>query len=223
MSLETQYSSDELRQLRDAARNLLGWEIAFHDLHIGGETAPGITERVVDSRKKMRIAVSEITFYPTQSAAWQRKIEKDRETGQTTARHPMEVYADTNNANPLVSVVLQRGARAKTDPLAVIKRVIAAIGKAPAEEMTWKKLLSHPSLGMGKGELGAFMDAMNFAAVLDETSQVQMRRIPGIAAFESQDDEPGETAHEDQEAALVLTGDAKIALARALNSLQRDL
>lgn len=222
MPVKKEYSATELDQLSRSANSLLGWQVIFHDLHIPEDADAGIPARVLDTRGKVAIAISQIEFYPTQSKNWREKVEMNRLTGKQAARQPMQVYSDFSNANPLMSVVLQRGPRAKSDPLAVIKRVIAAFGKGDVDEITWKKLLTHKKLGLKPGQLNAAMNAMNFAPVLDTSSPVQLRRIQGIMGFEGEEQEPNDGAHNDLQSKMELTDDAKERLGGFLEQILRQ-
>lgn len=212
MSVKTEYSKDELSRLTKSAKNLLGWQVIFHDLHIPADTQASIPQKILNTRGKVAVVISQIEFYPTQSTNWQNKVETNRLTGERTDRKPMQIYSDFSNANPLVSTVLQRGPRAKSDPLAVIKRVIAAFGKGDADEITWKKLLTDRRLGLQSNQLNALMNAMNFAQVLNTHSPVQLRKIQGIAGLPVDEQEPDTSAHGDLESKMELTEEAKQSL-----------
>lgn len=222
MPVEKEYSSVELGQLKQAANSLLGWQIVFHDLHIPEDVTNGIPAKVLDTRGKVAIAISQIEFYPTQSMNWQEKVETNRLTGKRVPREPMQIYSDFSNANPLVSTVLQRAPRAKSDPLAVIKRVIAAFGKGDVDEITWKKLLTNKKLGVLPAQLKSLMDAMNFAPVLEDSSPVQLNRIQGIVGFQGDESEPQDGAHSDLQSKMELTDVAKKSLAVLLEQILRQ-
>ena len=222
MSVKTEYSKDELSQLTQSAKNLLGWQIVFHDLHIPGDAKAGIPSGVLDTRGKVAIAISQIELYPTQSPNWQDKVEVNRLTGQKVSRQPMQIYSDFSNANPLVSAVLQRGPRAKSDPLAVIKRVIAAFGKGDVNEVTWNKLLTDKKLGLQPSQLKSLMDSMNFAPLFDAASPVQLRRIEGVAAFDGESREVPDSAHKDLQSKMHLTDAAKDGVSNLLLSILKQ-
>lgn len=218
MSLSGEYTKDQLQTLESSARDLLGSEIIFSNLRVPGVSA-NIRERTLNTRGQLAIAISAIELYPTQNTVWQQKVERGAAGRGGRAAH--QIYADFSSGNPLVSVVLPRGPKAMTDPLAVIKRVIAATGKTSAGEFSWKTLLTDSSLGIPQEQLRALMDAMNFTSVSSPHSPVHITKNVGVS-FESEPRSPGDGAHADLQSKLVLTSDAKIALAAVLKQRLRD-
>ncbi len=211
------YTEQELGKLYRSAKGLLGREIQFNGLQIEANVAKEIDGCVLDSRNKVAIAISAIDFYPTQSANWQQKIDKG-----DGKRRPLQIYSDMSNANPLVSVTLQKTAAAKTTPLAVIKRVIAATGtgKGDVKEVTWKELLTNPALGLLPEQMKQVMDAMNYADIMKEDSGVRIQKIDGTTFASEQLDTP-EGAHEDLDAKIALTRDGKSEIKEALLELMK--
>lgn len=214
-----EYTNDEIDLLRRSATNFLGWEVALQNLEIEGNPGKNLEKMILDTKKKAVIAVSEVEFYPTQDEKWQRKIDTVP-VGQK--RRPMQIYSGMAMGHPLVSVLLQRKPTATTDPLAVIKRVIAATPDGKVDEFSWKKLLTHEALGVPDGQMAQFAQAVNFSETIKQNAPFHLRKFGPRMKFQTEEFEPNDDAHEDNKGTIALTKAAKDEVRQLLLKLMQE-
>lgn len=224
------YTAEELLDLKASAASLLGKRIVLKDFDVEGNPGAGIAKKRLSTRAKVAIAITHVDFYPTQSKDWQDLLDANRPVDAPPippgkrARNAGDIFSKMGmNGNPLVGVVLPASAHAKTDPLAMLARVMAVFPNGHTEQkLTWRTLLMHPRLGSQKldaTQMTKFRDAINWLQSQVPNSPFQIRDLRADDDLEVDERKPPSGAHEDLGSKMILGPEAIDTVRIALEKL----